>query len=382
MKKYKVRDEGATVITDKIFLIITAAVLFISLIANYFLMSILCICLLALSFGTKLWAGAGLNHVMAALELNGVRAFPGDPILVSINIENKKLLPVSLKTELRASSGVEHSVESGVLSYGFLKYNWDMTFEKRGIYTIGPLNVSARDLLGFYSVNTDFAEIREIIIYPELIPLKDYFPSSREYFGNQKSRAFVEDPVLITGIREYSGDRPAKNIHWKASSRTMTLQEKMYAPSAHVKAMIFIDVEGFRKADAAAEFETMLKAASSMAVALAKKNILPGLMVNGVLIGDQSPMLSPVAGDQHLHLLLEKMARLTMEFSQEHECKIKQQIIHGNITYIVFCLAFDEKINEYKNSKPSVDIITCKDALLPPGSSTAGVYNLKDLMIF
>lgn len=380
MKKYKVRDEGATVITDKVFLFITAAVLFISLIANFFLMSILCICLLVLSFGAKLWAGAALNHVTAALGLSGVRAFPGDPLRVSVNIENQKFLPVSLKIELESGTGVQHKMESGVLSYGNLNYDLNMAFEKRGIYTIGPLNVSALDLLGFYSVNSDFAGKREIVIYPELIPLKDYFPSSREYFGNQKSRAFVEDPVLITGIREYASDRPAKNIHWKASSRTMTLQEKMYAPSAQVKAMIFIDVEGFRKADAIAEFETMLKAAGSLAVALAKKNIQPGLMVNGSMIEDQAPMLNPVAGDQHLHLLLEKLARLTMEYSEEYENRIKQQSIQGNITYIVFCLSLDEKISQFKKSRPSADIIICKDDPLLQGSSSAGVYKLKDLM--
>ncbi|NLB51460.1 MAG: DUF58 domain-containing protein [Syntrophomonadaceae bacterium] len=379
MKKYYVRDEGATVITDKVLRVIIVAVLFISLTANFFLMSILCICLLILSFGTKLWAGAGLNHVTASLELSEVRAFPGDPVLLSVNVENKKLLPVSLKIELPSSTGELHSMESGVLSYGTVKYDWELTFEKRGIYTVGPLNVSACDLLGFYSVNGDFAEEREVVIYPELIPLREYFPFSREYFGDQKSRAFAEDPVLITGTRDYSSDRPSKNIHWKASSRTMTLQEKMYAPSAHVKAMIFIDVEGFQKADAAAEFEMMLKAAGSLAAALSRKNLVPGLMVNGVMKGDQFPMLSPDAGNQNIHLLLEKMARLTMEYSPEYEKAIKQQDIKGNITCMVFCYALDEKINKFKHSQQSVDIIICKDDFLPRGSSEARIYNLHEL---
>ena len=68
-----------------------------------------------------------------------------------------------------------------------------------------------------------------------------------------------------------------------------------------------------------------------------------------------------------------------MEYSPEYEKAIKQQDIKGNITYMVFCYALDEKINKFKHSQQSVDIIICKDDFLPRGSSEARIYNLHEL---
>lgn len=378
-RKYKVKDTESTILTDKLVIIITGGSLIISLAANHYLLSITCICLLALLLGTRIWAGAGFTNLETSLKLGESRAFPQDTVRASLTVENNKLLPVSVAVQLLASAGEPSKLESALLSYGKLQHEWRLNFEQRGVYTLGPLQVSAHDLLGFYSVTRNFAETSEVVIYPQLLPFKDYHPSSREFFGSQLSRAFVEDPVLITGIRDYTYQSPAKNIHWKASSRTMTLQEKMLAPSAHIKSVIYIEVEGFQQAHAAAEFETMLEAAASLIVELDKRNITPGLMVNGNLYGDQVPLLLPGAGGQNVHLLLEKLARLKMEYNPDCEQAIEESNFAGAVSYITFCYSLDEKILRLSFRRPAMDIITFQDGVLPVSQPGVKIYKLHEL---
>lgn len=379
-KKYKVKNTEATLLTDKLVIGIIGLGLIISLAASFSLLSIVCICLLALVLGTRLWAGAGFTRLDTSLKLAESRAFPQDTIRSWLTVENNKLLPVSVEIELSASADEPEILESALLSYGKLHHEWRLKFDQRGVYTIGPLRISAYDLLGFHSVEGYFAETSEVVIYPQLLPLKDYSPFSREFFGNQPSRAFVEDPVLITGIRDYTFQSPAKNIHWKASSRTMTLQEKMYAPSTHIKAVIFIDVEGFHRANAAAAFETTLEAAASLMVELDKRNILPGLMVNGNLFGDQVPILLPAAGGQNIHLLLEKLARLKMDFNPDYDQVIEDSNISGAASYITFCYSMDEKMYQLSCRRPAMHIVTFQDGVMPSSQPGVKVYNIHDLV--
>lgn len=377
-KRYKVRDENTTIVTDKVFRVLAAAGLIISLVAGFNLLSILCVCILALSVGTKLWAGAGLNHLEVRFGLDGSRAFPDEPIVVSLVIENRKILPVSLKAELYSSVGGSHQIESALLSYGNLKCDWSLTFDKRGVYNLGPLRVSAYDLLGFYSVEETFAQPREVIIYPQLLNLKKYFPTSREYFGNYKSLAFVEDPVLIEGTRDYAYQSPARNIHWKSTARTMILQEKIYTSTAHLKVMICIDTEGFNKEGAVEEFEIMLRTAASVAVVLSRNNIQPGLMVNGIMHGDQIHLLPHGEGTSNIHILLEKLARLSMDFNPDYEQSIQQHSLNGNISYIYFCYAVDEKVKQLVSKAKAADIITWQEFVSMSEMNRVRVYNIDE----
>ncbi|MFA9424162.1 MAG: DUF58 domain-containing protein [Sedimentibacter sp.] len=376
MKNYKVRDEGVFLFNDVLFRSIVVICLIISLTANALLMSTLCICILALSFGTKLWAGAGLKNLTAAIKLDGIRAFPGDIIHSKINIQNNKILPVSLKIELSKNINEHYTMESGILSYGDIVFDLDLSYEKRGVYTLGPLYISAFDLLGFYSVGSNFTDIQEIIIYPKLISLKECAYTSREYFGDNDSSSFVEDPVLVTGTREYTYGHSSKNINWKASAKTMTLQEKMFAPSSHIKLVLIIDVKEFKKEQDSDEFEQMLSVVGSLVVALSKINILPGLIVNGSMQGEQNPGIFSVDKSENISVLLEKLSRLTMEFNQDYDNKIQQLDFYGNTTYIYFCYSLNEKMNDFKNNNPTIEIVTCRQVKQQKNLSMENIHNI------
>ena len=378
MKTYKIKDEGVFVFNDVLFRNIVVICLVISLTANAFLLSTLCICILALTFGTKLWAGAGLNKLTADIKLDGIRAFPEDIIHSKISVQNKKLLPVSLKIELPKGFKENYTIESGILSYGNISLNLDITYEKRGVYNLGPLCILAYDLLGFYSVGSNFTDTQEIIIYPKLISLKQCFFTTKEYFGDNNSSSFVEDPVMTNGTREYSCGSPSKNINWKASARTMILQEKIFAPSSHMKLLLIIDVEDFENSKASDEFEKMLSVVASLVVELSKLNVIPGLIVNGSMNGDLNPEIFSLDRSEDIYIFLEKISRLNMEFKQDYDKRIQELDFTSKISYIYFCYSLSEKIINIKKRNPEIEIVTCENVEQQKSFSREKVYNIND----
>ncbi|GAA0179854.1 hypothetical protein SH2C18_26560 [Clostridium sediminicola] len=379
MKKYEINDEYSTVIVLGLSKFITISVLAISLINGAILMSILCICILALVYSTKLWAKLSLEKIETKVDLNTQRLFPKDIARLKIMVRNKKILPVWLKIEITTTSQISFIKETGLLSYSNLQHEWSLDYDKRGVYTIGPFNISAGDLLGFYSIKKEFRDTHEVIVYPKLISLRDYSPVSKEYFGNNKTREFVEDPVLITGTREYSFGRPAKHIHWKATAKTSKLQEKIFDPSAHIKVIIIIDVKDFKESEAYDEFETMLSTAASLAVKLSKRGISPGLMVNGFMTGDEVPYILPMEGKDYLQKFLEKLARLKMDVNDGYDKYIKHPDLHIKASYVYFGYSINENINNMRSSGKSIDIILSKTE---KKSFTEKVYSIDELINF
>ncbi len=310
--------------------------LILSPISNFKLF--VCICILVLSYGAKLWAKVSLKKIDIILQTDKKRMFPDDVFKVDIKIENRKILPVLAKFEVASNiDGQLLSQETGLFGFSDFAYRWDVAQKKRGVCKIGPVKVWAGDLLGFHHIEKKYDIMKEIIVYPKLIQIKQVLPDSREYFGNNPSREFVLDPVLISGTREYGFSRPAKNIHWKASAKKMTLQEKIFEPSSHMKIFIIVDVKGFEENSAFDAFEKMLSTVASYVVFLSQKGISPGLAVNGFLEGDDVPLITPLEGSDHIYQLLEKLARLKISYNQKYDVFNSNREMAGKQTYLYFC---------------------------------------------
>lgn len=285
MKKLKITSCLTTILAEGIIQILIAGILAAALIYKVTPIVLLCVCLFVLIFCARAWAGVSLNKVEQDVRLSSTRAFPEDSVQVKVHVKNKKLLPVLMHFVLPGKSIDTLSEEAGLLSFSDYQFQWILTYPKRGVYPLGPLRLEAGDLLGFYSVGDSDGQSWDIVIYPEPVPFSLGTIKSEEFFGNHRGKSFVPDPVLVEGTRDYTPSRPAKNIHWMASAKVGVLQEKILESSTHRKVLLVIDVRGFLEADAGDAFERVLGKAATCLVEYAKRGIFPGLMVNGVTIG-------------------------------------------------------------------------------------------------
>jgi uncharacterized protein (DUF58 family) len=298
--------------------------LFIALLNGQQDLIVLSLIVLCLAIGTRLWAGASLSGICYHSTVNREKLFPGETFRFEVKAENKRFLPVWLQVEvplagfMSPSSAEPHlSKESSLLWKQSVRLRWDLLARQRGVHHVGPSLLRAGDLFGFFSREKRTEEILEIVVYPQLVPLRSFPLPRRDFFGMPGAKSPVQDPIYILGTRDYQQGQPAKHIHWKASARYQRLQEKVFEPTTQEKILLAVDVALFAKGGFKEEFERTLEIVASLAARLERKGYAVGLITNGPLAGKGSPFVPIARGSMQFSSVLEVLARLRMEPPEE-----------------------------------------------------------------
>ena len=240
---------------------------------------------LVLMIAVRLWGRLSLRGLEVSLECDTLKLFVGDSMSVGARIANRKALPVWVRLEVvrprvrvgdsgmvvgggevgavsevfREESGEGVGGEAGLLPFEEISGGWRLRGLRRGVFRLGPVFIHAGDMLGLYKKEKKLPYSWEIVMYPKLVALRNFDVPFRDYFGIHPSKGIIEDPAWYEGTREYSGNRPARAIHWKASARYGKLQEKIFEPTSHQKVFFILEGLGFRHVQDQAGFEKALE---------------------------------------------------------------------------------------------------------------------------
>ncbi|MCL1818637.1 MAG: DUF58 domain-containing protein [Spirochaetaceae bacterium] len=317
--------------------LIAGGVLFFALVQADFSLALPAAGVLLVSFAARVWIRLASARISFAMKPDRERLFPGERLELEIELANNKFLPVWVTLELPSprhleteGSQEEEVLRSGLrlLSWETRRRVWSLAAKRRGVSALGPALVSAGDLLGLGTRTKTCAWPREIIVFPRRLRMLSLSLPFQEYFGMHAARGPVEDPAWYAGTRDYSGTRPAKNIHWKASARLGVLQEKLYEPTYHRKVLFVFDAESYTalpakegeavpeasREESTRDFERMLEVLGTLAAALMETGAAFGL-VSDALCPRQTGMpdaavLSAGRGPEHLGVFLEMLARM------------------------------------------------------------------------
>lgn len=155
---------------------------------------------------------------------------------------------------------------------------------RRGYYQIGPTIVETGDLLGLHRRYRVASEPDYVLVLPKLIPLTGYEISSRRPIGEiQVAYRSMEDPTLISSIREYQQGDSLNRIHWRATARVGKLQSKVFQPTSVAGAMFVLDMHCKSNPDHHEPVRTDLAitAVASISHTLYQMNQQFGLVSNG-----------------------------------------------------------------------------------------------------
>jgi uncharacterized protein (DUF58 family) len=300
-------------------LFLVGVLFFIALLHHQRDLIILSLLVFGVAGSAKLWARLSLSGIACRCAIDRRRVFPGEALTLTLEAENRRFLPVSLRVTvpvdglLGPTQQTAVSGESGLLWYQKVGFRWEMTASRRGVHLLGPHHVTTGDLLGFFSTEGAVGETFQVVVYPRIVPLRRLPLPRRDFFGIPGAESPVRDPIYILGTREYQPGRPAKHIHWKASARHHRLQEKVFEPTEQEKILLAVDVDRFARHGAEEEFERTLEAVASLAVRLDGEGCAVGLVANGAGAGESGSVVPIGRNAQHLPSLLELLARLKME---------------------------------------------------------------------
>lgn len=137
-----------------------------------------------------------------------------------------------------------------------------VSFQRRGIYALGPAQVRAMDPFGFLRFTRTFRDRTEAVVYP---PVHDLSGLSLGV-GNVEAgaRGLGQRGDEFAGLREYRRGDDRRHIHWKSLARTGELFVKEFALQDPWRFTVALDLRrrGLRVPEK--EVEDAVSAAASM----------------------------------------------------------------------------------------------------------------------
>jgi uncharacterized protein (DUF58 family) len=213
-----------------------------------------------LAFIPEIWYRYCLRQLRVSRQPSSTRLMPGETIEISFTIENRKPLPLpwcEIVDEMAEALSVKKlkavpaaTPERSLLTHTFSLWAYQRVRRRyqiqalgRGAYRFGPMTLRATDPFGILTRETHFEAPAAIVVHPLVVPLERFGLPALAPFGDRKApRRLLEDPLRVSGIRDYIPGDEVRRIHWKATARMGGLQSKIYEPSTSHTVAIFLDI--------------------------------------------------------------------------------------------------------------------------------------------
>jgi uncharacterized protein (DUF58 family) len=280
------------------------------------------------------WRIRALDNILYRRKFHYTRAFPGEDVQVQIEVENRKLLPVSwlrIRDPWPRAIGPDdedilapsHLPKIGqlvnIFSLRWFELNrriYNLRFRKRGVYTVGPVQLESGDLFGIYSETRKIGHTERLTVFPRLVPIQEMDLPAENPFGDRRSRRrMFEDPNRPMGVREYQPEDSFRRVHWPATARTGNLQVKIYQPTTAQVMVVCLNAATFPHYWEGVNpelLEYLVQVAASLIYQGMQDGYQVGLISNGSLANaDQAFRVQPGRSPKQLAHVLQALAGVT-----------------------------------------------------------------------
>lgn len=324
--------------------------------------------LIFLTYFITAWKNQSLKKVQPAFELSKTRLFAGEDFQIKASIFNDKWLPlIWLEWELPRSKGVmigdEHQ-NNYLIRFlwlqWFQKVNWEIEGKalKRGVYQLGQVILRSGDGFRFSEIEKMHDLKTPIYVYPKLVAVHvPAFRPSMQWEMKGKNGGFLEDPLKVSGIRDYQPGDEMKRFNGRASARTGKLQTNVYQPVVTEQLMIYGDVAGFvidRVYEDQNEqtkyrlkqeelFESFLSVIASIAVEYHEQGIRLGYASNA--LSYKGKKINPIPPKQELLPMLDILAKSSQRVPQQKDHLLNELLHKGMLSgpLFIFCETVSKK---------------------------------------
>lgn len=138
-----------------------------------------------------------------------------------------------------------------------------VTFERRGVYELGPAKVRSLEPFRLLQFVRKFRDLTEVVVYPEIHELSG-FSLGRGSTEDGARGALGQRGEEFAGLREYRRGDDRRHIHWKSVARTGEMFVKEFALQAPQRYTVALDLrrQGLRVTER--EVEDAISAAASV----------------------------------------------------------------------------------------------------------------------
>lgn len=336
----------------------------------------------------------GLSHIEYHRSFSRRAVFEGERIEMVDEISNKKLLPIpwlrleskindrlqfrkQSETDNDISGGDYHRTVFSLLPYQKVKRTQELTCTKRGFYQFQTVSITTGDVFGVGEAFTSMPSKAEIIVYPSLIAPDEFPLPAHSLLGDLVVRRWIiEDPFLISGVRDYAFGDSLNAINWKATARTNRLQVSKKDFSADHHLMIYVNFNQTDDFRVPITDENELEKALSYAASFSQYAIMNGVQTgfgcNAYVDENEkkSVRIQPENSKQQLTYLLETMAKVKIgtstffDFFLEED--VKQNLEGTDILLITSIMTerMREIIKQLESKGNAVEILNLEEEKL------------------
>ncbi|MGD9935484.1 MAG: DUF58 domain-containing protein [Dehalococcoidia bacterium] len=279
---------------------------------------------------SRYWSRHLFTRTEFTARLSEHRAFINEPVTLDVELVNRKALPlpwyewrmaladsIHITSESLAASvapGLSWLYRKGAMGwYERRAWQFTLTADERGHFQVGPTAIKSADLFGVFPSQKEYAPIEFLTVYPRVFGLEDLgFPADRPFGEVLGGSPVLEDPLRVSGLRDYRPGDPLRRIDWKATARTGDLMSRVYEPSATRQLYLCLNIdtmehawEGYLKA----ELERAVSTTASVAIWAAEQKYAVGLLANGSFPEADRPIrLPPSRSRDQVIRILEALA--------------------------------------------------------------------------
>ncbi len=222
--------------------------------------------LLLIAGVSTVWKNLSLLGVTYERHFDRTRVFPGEPVTMTIEVNNHKALPLTwlqfqdtlpipphlsdkitqIATEISSKYQLQHTFS--LYGHEKLERQTTLVFPTRGYYKLGPVTYKSGDVFTLFTREQEHNYIDTLVVYPQIWPLEALGLPAKKPFGDVKTqRSLFTDPIKTQGIRDYQPQDRFRDVHWKATARRGQLQTKIYEPSVGMTLAVFLNVATYPK---------------------------------------------------------------------------------------------------------------------------------------
>lgn len=162
---------------------------------------------------------------------------------------------------------------------GIGKIKVTTSFPNRGLYSLGPAEVKAKDPFGLLHFIRRFPETTEVVVYPEVHDLPG-FPLRGSGADAGARGAVSQRGDEFSGLREYRRGDERRHIHWKSVARTGELVVREFAATAPRRYAVTVDLQRAGLRGSEAEVEDSISAGASVLSHLAAEGLPSKLLLS------------------------------------------------------------------------------------------------------
>ena len=271
--------------------------------------------ILALAAIISFWLNwSTMRGLSVTVDRRTRRASVGDTVEERITVRSSGSLPRGI-LEVKDMTDMPGFVGGAALSVpgnGFRSWLVQAPARKRGMYTLGPVQITNSDPFGLFQRELQMGSTAPLTVYPRVVRLPTFVLPPADLTGESSLQKRTHDLTPhASSVREYAFGDSLSRIHWNSTARLGRLISKEFDLGRASDVWVVLDLQ--RDVQAGELEESTDEYGVTAAASVSQKYLGAELPVGLIAHGDRSYHLPAETGPGQMDRLMDMLATCRAE---------------------------------------------------------------------